>query len=833
MGMMLSPNSFEQMATITNELPGTNQVMPIDPGYQTGVSGTNTVAHVIAQDSMPAVEARVAVADPRDVLQQDTLIGRYAIAQSDALFVNTLGIYDPFNLWLAAPLVQSHLVGRDHIRGDLKVTMVTTCPGACYGAYFVQALAEGGVRAISSGIQYDDETRDMPWTSTQGEFEVINCEMQNTIQFELPFLAPINSMRTNPALNLFPMWRLLMWPICPLRSSIAPTALGTVLIYASLKPGYAVESRTLQGRKDKLPVPDKPNKGRSVLAGKINSVIGTVTALVPAIAPFTVPFSAGLAMAANFADMFGFTKESMPLMPVPYVRRLFSSTSTIDGTDSSEILALTNANAVTISGAMRGGVDEDIMSFKSLFERWTIVRRIAVSSGTPTGLLYALPVTPMFPAPFLGFDFHTVAGYIGLPFEYWSGSMEYMIYIPSCPNLKGGLQVFWMPRIDAAVSIDPTNWADGTYIDLSGTTKTHVVVDMGAPVVSRSTNIVYDTLQRNTANCNGCLYFYITAPLTAPVATALLEIIIMARGGSDMRFSVPRAFSSAFSASTTSTGPPVTASYRLQGLRVIDPSVNEDKVHFAKAEAAYPVIEIHYGENVESCRALTQKFSFAGRAVLNSYQVGGTIAPSYAMMGFPPVASAPRTTYGNFFPPICNSGASSGLADRPWTWYSHYTMPFTGVAGSSRVKILPLYSDNSLPQINFTVVTPKAAIALANKIPANGQAIEFFPYPSPFPHVYLGALSGRFVESGGVEVTVPYYGPYKYCSVAGKDMNPQPFTATYGTDKRSSAYLLIVPTVGCMNTAGAAELTAYVASGPDISVPAFRRIPGVVKQNEW
>lgn len=764
---------------------------------------------------------------------RDILGLRADIANTDTPFVNVIGYTPAFDMWVNDPWVVAHSTGYKYYRGNLVVTCNLVAPGSSYGAYVVQALCDGFVNPITSG--FDDSTLDDIHTSCQDVFGILNCETGNSVTLKLPFVCPFEALDFAGVWSNSPeggntMWRLLLWPLTPLTSTINTTALGQVTFFVHMED-LVVEVHQFQGRKHTAPFTaslEKPTKtqgkyGKMAATGA--KIAAAVTNVAPFLAPFTGPLAVGLGAVSTIADIFGFTRDASPLMPSPVVNKITSTLSTIDGTDPSEVLGLMNGNSVSIDPRIGGGIGEDPMSFGDLFDRWTLIRSFGVSKSTPVGGIYNIPVTPSLPGVTLGRAFHTTAGFVGLPFAYWSGDMEYLIYIPSHTNVKGAIQVFWDPKVFAttttAYSHDPTHMLSGTMIDLCGSSCTYLSVDMAGFTSSKFNEPVYDTgTTRTTDYCNGSLTFYLNAEVTTPrTDAAVVTVLVFARGGKNMKFHVPKQFTTYGGSVTQIT--PVNSTFRLQGLKVFDPTTESTTVALAPSEQVAPTVQVNFGEDIASVRGLVQKFSYAGTLILeNKNDV--TLPYPYASLAFP---QRPDYTSGQGYGYIPDTSAlgfnpagAPGTVAQTWTWAGHYLTMFCGYRGSHRVKILHRDTgasvDDSYP-LFVTAMVP-------NDIQAGGQLSGTYTNNTArFTHVSLQPIN----ETTGGEYAVPYYCYQRYVSI-------NDFNITAGLDypykAKTARAVLWMPAWAFKSADQQKMFDIFQAGGPDISVAHFRRVPALI-----
>lgn len=826
------------MAEITSVIPGIAPVLPNPNPTIDAVVGTNPVLAVADVGETAQMTQKVGLKEPKDFFLQNVLVRKITITNTDTP-TTVLGAvdFDPLKDYLVNDLVKSRWRGYANLRAGYVLTVVATIPGTCYGAYNIVAIPDGGYDSVG----FDNVVNDSYVTGRQSEHAIINCEMQNTIQLELPFLLSSQAMALSPTVGYreYPMWRVRVWAESAIQSSIAATATGTLLFYVRLMEGYSFENRQLQSKS--FPVPKKTS---TRFAG-LSSAVSHFGSKVPVLKPFTEAAAAGLAVASGVADLFGYTREAMPTTPSPFMRRLFSNPLTVDGTDGSEILALYNSNAVAIDAAVAGGPKEDPMSLEYLFAKWTIIKRMEISTATAVGVVANVAVSPG-----VGFadgnTFHmTAAGYVGLPFSWWSGDMEYMVYIPSSPNLKGALQVFWSPEPVLAFATDPTVWLNGHMIDLCGSSRTHLVVPMAAP---NPTRVLYPiessvVIPYRPEATNGFLVFYLTTQLVAPRVGATLPIMILARGGSNMRFHVPNVVPIARTEDTTKTKS-MSNYICFQGpVEDGDDNVGEVMVNLNPTVSSPPLDSVYFGETFESVRALVQRFSQIGYVrIANVTDDGGGDISGFFGVTYPPVKNVRGTVLGvgnsgNFIPRGVQAPRYEGSSyiSTSWTWVGHYLPMYTGYRGGHRVKVIqcPSVSGPTANSNNLLAVAVPAPSAkfLTDECSTNNNLLTHFGPNTGNLFTDCSPLPLNKTDVG-IEYTVPYYSPFRYGptrltngdQLAAWDEIAWPY---HNPGARGIVSLSLRPDQFSEQTVERIEAQVWVAASSDVGVSRFRRIPAL------
>jgi len=602
---------------------------------------------------------------------------------------------------------------------------------------------------------------------------------------------------------LYEMWRLQLYAVAPMQSTIGTLPVGKIEIFARMADGYVLSNIEAEGKKttkDQFPTSGSSSAARPGAISGVTSKLGKVAGMlsgVPVIGAFAAPVAQGLAAVSSIAELFGFTREAAPTLPQPYIGRLFSSISTVDGADTGEPCGLYASNATTIDPRPGGGEAEDAAAFTSLFERWTIVDRFLLNNLTSAqgSVARVVPVSPFFAGVTLGAFYPTVAGYVGLPFGQWNGSMEYMIYVVSGANVRGQVMVMWDPNINGSVTYatNPGHRLRNVIIELGGSSATHLRVDMSSLHPAKSTHLLgaANLGSATDASFNGQLAFYVQTPVTTVKVTSFdVTVVVLARASGNMRFGVPAATVRANAAI------PVVSSVRIEGDDGLGDGLPETVMTLVKSENPdYPVKDVLWGEEFLSVRPLMQKFSATAWAV-NNYR-------NDRRMAFPHYMPPPSS-----FAILWNTLAHAQTSI-PFTYAGYYAPLFVGVRGSQRMKV---YATASAADTVFM------GVALSNQDVQDSTDTTVMDADS-IPRYLVGDVQ-TLGTSKAVEFVFPTYSMLKYWVPRWR------FTMLNGgAEFRANMVVGLSDATNPLLPAISARV--YTAFGPDVTVTRFRRCPGI------
>jgi hypothetical protein len=818
-----------------NQSQATGGVLTHDVGELTTTREIVTVAEADREDGSLETSNFSQTLD--GYLSRNIRIATGVLSGSDTVFFNLLGLLDPWFEFLNNAQILSKTAGFSRFRGDCEVTLTVTCPANAYGLYNFQALCEGGQGDPFNGVYLEQNSAasDNVWTSTQDVHALVDVTKSNSVVLRLPFVYPLDAL-TLPLNSGFQpnMWRILLWCLQPLRNAAnSDTITATYNIYCRMMPGYELSNPVMQGEKGKgsdgghaqsfaTKVKGlRDNKTISKTAGKLAGISAAVGMAVPVLAPFAEAAAAGLATIASVADMFGFTKEAKVLEPAPMVAKAFSSVATVDGYDTSEIAALFSSNATTIDPRIGGGDGEDVAATASLYARWTIIDTFEWAGDQAEGvILRTIPVSPFYAQQVLGALYPTPAGYVGLPFRYWRGGMEYRIVVPVSVYHRGMLQVYWTPVMGApAITTDPTHQVLNSIFDVTATTDVQLGVAYASPQMCLETQMLSQAHDATTTVhpvANGQLVFRVNSQLQAMAGDTSVTVIVLARAAVDMQFGVPRALARYLPDSSTTL--PFQDTYQIQGA-VGDESEAVESISLVGSTAAagnYPTAQVLFGEEFKSVRALAQRFSWIDN-VSNNFD-NGSDNNSGNVIPYPHFYPTQSTAPTNWSVLLGSNNRDAPLQNIPvWTWWGHYAAMFMGVRGSARFKTL---SRSEMHAVGAYAGTLGESDFFSQHLTFSGQRDGGGPASS------FCAVQNTSIGSA-VEYTLPYYHKEKYLrqrDVARvKNIG---FPAFSSVDTQARFDYIIFGQGDPANATPWADV--FYAGGPDVAFIRFRRTPTLI-----
>lgn len=269
---------------------------------------------------------------------------------------------------------------------------------------------------------------------------------------------------------------------------------------------------------------------------------------------------------SSIAQLFGFSKPRAIAVP----RNLIESTVELAVTnvqDNSLSLALDAKKEITVDPTVTGASDEDEMAIVPLAMKESYVTSFGWSVANPSDThLFSIRVRPTqgdvinTDGGGIADELHmTPSSWVSLPFEYWTGSMDFRFQIVCSAYHRGRLRFVWDPdvytgndyNVNYSEIVDISNGRDfkfrigwgqnTTYLPVSGPLNNGASQDLfpsftpaspgGNPPAPYTTKEPYS---------NGTLSVYVVNELTSPSDTGdLIEVNVYANAAEDFEVASP------------------------------------------------------------------------------------------------------------------------------------------------------------------------------------------------------------------------------------------------------------------------------------------------------
>lgn len=670
--------------------------------------------------------------------------------------------------WFANPTIAAVMALYTGVRGDFEVTLVINGAGQTFGLYAATVLCNGSSNGEMNNFRLVSEQHNTAAALEHRSFPQDRCVWINpaeskTIKFHLPYASPFAFYT-----GVSGAWTLGTICYAPVLSAISAASQSfTIRTYMRLLPGAKMGSMIAQSG----------------------------------------PVSGPLKTMSDVSAALGYTRSNNSKPLAAMVRRGNNYLSGYDGEETIERVGLVREGELQPDQGIGAGNPADL-TFESLCKRPSVVAMpVWNSSGTQFNVIATIPVTPFYSMNTftLGRDSSNmippVAGYVGLPFEWWHATMCYRIIVPASMIHRGGLQVLWTQNGLLGSAVDTTRVAN-VVADITGPTCIDVRIPMAANTYAcRSWATAPFRTDYSTSvtapYANGSLYIRIAAPLTSQQAQNV-QCVVLA-WAEDVKFWGPKRYFQATPASGALPNHRGPWSYTLQSADQSDMCVASSTALVARAAEINPTTQL--GADVPlSVRAMMQYPCRYLRFALGTDNAGEVYTPIYAAPSYP--------QFGNSW-----AYPNQTTVDR-FSWAGYYAAMFVGVKASVNDRWLVrrgaggssasgrdpsngvLYVSRAMQPLPFTgssIETPCQPILSGTAIPmTSGSSFEV---QLPWRSGDMAYWPTRFLEFSGSSLMFSDGVSYNFQSI---------FDATINN-----------------------EVTLYRSYAGDISVGAFRRTPAL------
>lgn len=310
----------------------------------------------------------------------------------------------------------------------------------------------------------------------------------------------------------------------------------------------------------------KTNPGMSTPAEKAEAntsglVSGPATAVAKVagalkVVPWLTPFATATEMAANttagIAKLFGYSRPTVSVDPEPFKPHAISSLATTTVPDGVEKLTVDDQQELSLDTRIAGIGATDPLSIKEIASRESYLTTFSWSpSDTPETLLWNCRVMPTLweesgTGAAKAFHFPACCA-AALPFEFWTGSMNFRFQIVKSNFHKGRIKLVYDPDYIASNEyntnylhvIDITEKTDFTVTIGNG--QQYTLLDRFNPGVRSKTECYSTTPYTDKEFGNGTLGVYVVNELAVPNTDInnSIEVNVFVSMGDDFEVFVP------------------------------------------------------------------------------------------------------------------------------------------------------------------------------------------------------------------------------------------------------------------------------------------------------
>lgn len=594
----------------------------------------------------------------------------------------------------------------------------------------------------------------------------------------------------------------------------------------------------------KMPMKDEYERDGAV--SKPASAIARGTAAmskVPIIGPFMTATSVAANAVSNVASLFGFTDVPVVDDVHAFKNTPFPQLATTDVGVQFEKLSIDAKNELSIDPKICGVCADDELQISSIVQRESYLTTFSwTSAAVAETHLFSMRVFPELKrvSPLgLGANRinYTPMGYLAEAFAFWRGDIKVRLKFLCSQYHRGRVLIVWDPVGTPTTFSHFTNEICSQVVDLAECSDVEINVPWTQPEAYKRTgagNPVAEgfsssTFATDAEFTNGNLSIYVLNELTAPSATADIEVAVFVRGGENLEFSNPKDIDPLLSPYIYQSG-----TIPMDGPLSYDTQV-ESLTLSGKQSTTDPNFNLVYnGESVSSIRQMIRRSNFYSfmpfsqdvepdtQLILTEILLSRLpLYPGYDTAGIQLARNA--------------SGASNVNYNWvTWTYLSWFQMMYVGIRGSVNYMVNKDSSrDGDMVFIERSVSPDRGSVPTFNTFTINSVG------PVTDKMARLIAVSRQPGESGiavtsqktqaSVTASVPFYSRYKF-------LYTNPVYRTDGlSNEDSDRDNIVIGSTSFISEAQKGTYTnyqafdIYLSAGTDMTFVFFKNAPCMVR----
>jgi hypothetical protein len=435
---------------------------------------------------------------------------------------------------------------------------------------------------------------------------------------------------------------------------------------------------------------DMANKGAISRPATALAGIAGVMANIPPIRPFALATQMAASGIASMAALLGYSAPVMTKSPDRYKPVLASNFAVTDQAVTTEKLTVDSKQELSIDPRISGMGASDPMLINEIATRESYLTNFTWAEGAATeSLLWNVRVNPMLgvvDATDSG-RFLTALAFASVPFQYWTGTIDFRFQIVASAYHRGRIKVVFDPSRTPLVS--EYNVAFTEIIDLSEKDDFTISVSNAQPygvlkvtspqlLTSGATSTITSPRERED---NGTLSVFVVNKLTSPNETISndVRVNVFVKAGKDFELFSPGSAMGSLSV----TASPQSSETDLEGHVDRNKPDHEDMTHHALGTEGFnspDLAKVYMGERVCSLRPLTKRWNW--HSLLTIIETG---------------AANEYYCTRDFFP-YFRGGVTGAVDTRPdlssvnycsMTMLNYLVLGYSGFRGSVRYRIKP------------------------------------------------------------------------------------------------------------------------------------------------
>lgn len=807
---------------ITNQetVEFTDEVEAVDEGYYTPLDPLSS-------------SDRIATADLATFLSRPVRLDSFTWLETDASDL-TLRTINPWYSFFNDTRIKYKLNNFAFVRCDLKVKVMINASPFYYGCMGMMYQPLPALTP-STIIGATGQQRLMPLS--QRPISYIYPHESMGAEMTLPFFLHKNWLDINTAQEFTDMGVLEFVTYTILRSANGVAGAGvTVQVYAWAENVELSGSTLSLALQSKMVPSDEygsgPISGPASTIAKFASTMRTL----PVIGKFATATEIGAKAISGIASLFGFTNVPVIDNVSPLQPRAFAHLASAEIGFPNDKLTLSAKNELTIDPTVVGAPPGDPLAIDSFVKRESfIIRTTWNTTNLVDDILFYSRVHPfMFRQTADTVNSivdHTPMAIPTALFEGWRGDIIFRFKIIASPYHKGRLIISFDPQGDAVnnlVTVPIVSSAIYTQIvDIGEENDVEVRVpyNQALPFLRTETantvaTIPFSSSLTPTWNVvenrdNGAIIVRVLNVLTAPVATAPINILCYVRGADNMEFGNPRRPGQALTrfivqSKEVPSEPRASKSFATSGPMTLP---DQMRVNYGEVVKSLRVL-LHRGNFVYTQR--TQSATSAESRVLSTF---GKLPPYY---GYDPFGVQIAT------PTI---GATNQRFNYVRTGPLQWLLPcFVGYRGSG-VWTFNCASANSTSSVFYPSI--KVVREPVNNMVWSDSVVSFAAPTSDYTTPYRDLTSGMSTAGGcaltnqmtqaGLSVLCPNYNLFKFNSTSPLNSTNAPLGVRTQDGSADDCFNLEV--ISASTSAQNLRVEKYWHAGPDFQPLFFLNVP--------
>lgn len=291
---------------------------------------------------------------------------------------------------------------------------------------------------------------------------------------------------------------------------------------------------------------DAPNGLVSSISSAFASATGQLKG-VPVIGSYMSSATDFLNKTTKTARIWGYSRPAIKTDPGYFRSNNVSAIAPTSGNETVEKLTLDPKQGLTIDPSAHGLPPADSMSIEFITRHWSYIGTTTWTVGqAPGSAICGLGVNPMSSITSNGLSTMSSLTLGALPFQYWSGSIEYKFIFVTSKFHRGRMAIAYNAAA-GDVSFAEIGDSYSTIIDIAETTEITLSVSycQGVPYLLTSTTFAdffnpIGPVIYNSEIFNGSLTLRVVNELVSPSGVGVIDVLVYHRAGEDFEVQAPK-----------------------------------------------------------------------------------------------------------------------------------------------------------------------------------------------------------------------------------------------------------------------------------------------------